>query len=158
MGAIPPGVRYFFVLGGQYNYNIYDGLYGGQPLAFKKGTWTFFTYQTFKFDKRSVFTINGFVRLKGQQQLYEIGPFGMLNASINRKFMKEKLIVTLNMNDMFYSNIANFSLKQGNVNASGKRFGDSQRVGFNIRYNFGIRKKEENNNIFNTEIPNGNGN
>ena len=156
IGAIPPGGRYFFVIGGQYNYNIYDGQYSGQPLSFKKGTWTFFTYQTLKIDKRSVFTINGFVRLKGQQQLYEIGPFGMLNASINRKFIKDKLIVTLNMSDVFFTNIVNFSLNQGGISASGKRLGDSQRIGLNIRYNFGIRKKDESNNMFNTEIPNGN--
>ena len=156
IGAIPPGGRYFFVIGGQYNYNIYDGQYSGLPLSFKKGTWTFFTYQTLKIDKRSVFTINGFVRLKGQQQLYEIGPFGMLNASVNRKFIKDKLIVTLNMSDVFFTNKVNFSLNQGGISASGKRLGDSQRIGLNIRYNFGIRKKEESNNMFNTEIPNGN--
>ncbi len=156
IGAIPPGGRYFFVIGGQYNYNIYDGQYSGQPLSFKKGTWTFFTYQTLKIDKRSVFTINGFVRLKGQQQLYEIGPFGMLNASVNRKFIKDKLIVTLNMSDVFFTNKVNFSLNQGGISASGKRLGDSQRIGLNIRYNFGIRKKDESNNMFNTEIPNGN--
>lgn len=156
IGAIPPGGRYFFVIGGQYNYNIYDGLYGGQPLSFKKGTWTFFTYQTLKIDKRSVFTINGFVRLKGQQQLYEIDPFGMLNSSVNRKFLKDKLVVTLSMNDMFFTNKINFSLNQGDISVSGKRFGDSRRFGLNIRYNFGIRKKEENSNMFNSEIPNSN--
>jgi iron complex outermembrane recepter protein len=153
LGALPPGGRYFFVAGAQYNYNIYDGLYEGKPLSFKKGTWTFFTYQTFRVDKRSVITLNGFVRLKGQQQLYELGSFGMLNTSINRKFLKEKLVVTLSMNDIFFSNKIDFSLKQGSVNASGLRYNDSRRVGINLRYNFGIKKKEENNNIFNSEPP-----
>lgn len=151
LGALPPGGRFFFVLGAQYNYNIYEGLYDNKPLSFKKGTWTFFTYQTFKIDKRSTITLNGFLRLKGQQQLYEISSFGALNTSVNRKFLKEKLIVTLSLNDIFATNKNNFTLNQGSVNASGIRQSDTRRAGINIRYNFGIRKKEENANPFNSE-------
>jgi outer membrane cobalamin receptor len=152
LGALPPGGRYFLVLGAQYNYNIYDGLYENKPLLFKKGTWTFFTYQTFKIDKRSVITLNGFVRFKGQQQLYELGSFGALNSSVNRKFMKEKLIVTLSMNDIFFTNKIDFALKQGSVNASGRRYNDTQRFGINLRYNFGVKKKEDKN-LLDVESP-----
>lgn len=153
LGAIPPGGRYFFVIGAQYNHNFYQGFYEGKPLSFKRGTWTFFTYQTFKVDKRSVITLNGFYRLKGQQQFYELSEFGALNASINRKFLKDKLILTLNINDMFYTNKNDFSIQQGSVNAAGTRLADTRRWGINIRYNFGIKKKEENNNLFNAEPP-----
>lgn len=153
LGAIPPGQRYFFVLGTQYNHNFYDGLYENKPLTFKKGTWTFFTYQTFKIDKKSVITLNGFFRLKGQQQLYELSSFGALNASVNRRLLKEKLVVTLSVNDMFYTLKNNFTIKQGSVDATGFRQADSRRIGINLRYNFGLRKKEENNNPFNVEMP-----
>ncbi len=153
LGAIPPGQRYFFVAGTQYNHNFYDGVYENKPLTFKKGTWTFFTYQTFKIDKLSVITLNGFFRLKGQQQLYELSSFGALNASINRRLLKEKLVVTLSVNDMFYTLKNNFTIKQGSVDATGFRQADSRRIGINLRYNFGIRKKEENNNPFNVEMP-----
>lgn len=153
LGAIPPGGRYFFVIGAQYNHNFYQGFYEGKPFSFKRGTWTFFTYQTFKVDKRSVITLNGFYRLKGQQQFYELSEFGALNASINRKFLKDKLILTLSINDMFYTNKNDFSIQQGSVNAAGTRLADTRRWGINIRYNFGIRKKEENNNLFNAEPP-----
>ncbi len=153
LGAIPPGGRYFFVLGGQYNHNFYQGLYENKPLSFKKGTWTFFTYQTFKIDKRSVITLNGFVRLKGQQQFYELSSFGALNTSVNRKFFKEKLVVTLSLSDLFATNKNDFTIQQGTVEASGFRQSDSRRFGINLRYNFGIRKKEENNSIPDTEPP-----
>ncbi|MBL7730442.1 MAG: outer membrane beta-barrel protein [Chitinophagaceae bacterium] len=153
LGALPPGGRYFFVLGAQYNHNFYDGVYEGQPLQFKKGTWTFFTYQTFRVDKRSTITLNGFVRLRGQQQLYEIEPFGALNASINRKFLKDKLIATVSVNDMFFTNRNDFILKQGSVNVTGLRVSDTRRFGINLRYNFGLRKREESNNMFGTEPP-----
>ena len=153
LGAIPPGGRYFFVLGAQYNHNFYQGLYENKPLSFKKGTWTFFTYQTFKIDKKSVITLNGFLRLKGQQQFYELTTFGALNTSVNRKFLKDKLVVTLSLSDMFASNKNNFTINQGSVNASGFRKSDTRRLGINLRYSFGIRKKEENNNMFNAEPP-----
>ncbi|MBL7723796.1 MAG: TonB-dependent receptor [Chitinophagaceae bacterium] len=153
LGALPPGGRYFFVLGAQYNHNLYNGLYENKPLSFKRGSWTFFTYQTFRIDKRSVITMNGFLRLKGQQQFYELTTFGALNTSVNRKFLKDKLIVTASLNDMFFSNKNNFSIRQGSVDANGFRQADTRRFGINLRYNFGIRKKEDNNGIFNVESP-----
>ena len=90
LGALPPGKKYFFVLGAQYNHNFYQGLYENQPLLFKKGTWTFFTYHTLKLGKLSQFTLNGFIRLRGQQQFYELSTFGALNTSINRQFLNKK--------------------------------------------------------------------
>jgi hypothetical protein len=156
LGAVPPGGRYFFVLGAQYNHNFYQGLYENKPLSFKKGTWTFFTYQTFKVDKRSVITLNGFLRLKGQQQFYELTTFGALNTSINRKFLKEKLVVTLSFSDLFATNRNDFTINQGSVNASGFRLSDTRRLGINLRYNFGIRKKEDNNTILNADPPDSN--
>jgi hypothetical protein len=153
LGAIPPGKRYFFVLGAQYNHNFYKGLYENKPLSFKKGSWTLFTYHLFKLDKQSQITLNGFVRFNGQQQFYELSTFGAVNTSINRQFMKQKLVITMSMNDIFYTNKNNFTIHQGSVSASGYRLADTRRFGMNIRYNFGIRKKEENNNMFNVESP-----
>jgi len=72
---------------------------------------------------------------------------------VNRKFLKEKLVVTLSLGDVFASNKKDFTLQQGSVNASGFRQSDTRRVGINLRYNFGIRKKEDNNTLFNAEPP-----
>lgn len=153
LGAIPPGGKYFFVVGAQYNYNIYNGLYENKPLSFKRGTWTLFTYHNLKLDKKSQLTINGFVRFKGQQQFYELSSFGALNASLNRKFLKDKLTVSVSISDMFASNKNDFSIKQGSIDAFGYRQADTRRFGLNIRYSFGIRKKEEGNNLFNQYTP-----
>jgi hypothetical protein len=154
LGALPPGKGYFFVIGAQYNHNFYEGLYENKPLSFKKGTWTFFTYHSLKLDRKSQLTVNGFLRLKGQQQFYELTSFGALNTSINRKFLKDKLIVTLSVNDIFYSNKNNFTINQGSVSASGFRKSDTRRFGINIRYNFGIKKKEkEENNPMDIDSP-----
>lgn len=96
-------------------------------------------------------TLNGFVRFRGQQQFYELTTFGALNLSVNRKLLKDKLIATISINDMFATNRNNFTIQQGSVNASGYRQSDTRRVGLNLRYNFGIRKKEESSNMFNVE-------
>jgi iron complex outermembrane recepter protein len=152
LGAIPPGKRYFFVIGAQYNHSFYEGLYNFQPLSYKRGTWTLFTYHQLKLDKLSQFTLNGFVRFKGLQQFYELGNFGSVTASLNRQFMKQKLVVTLSVNDILYTNKNDFSINQAGIKASGTRYSDSRRIGINIRYNFGIKKKEENN-MFNVDSP-----
>lgn len=153
LGAIPPGHRYFFVVGSQYNHNFYQGFYEGKPLSFRKGSWSFFTYHTFRIDGYSQITLNGFIRLRGQLQFYELSNFGAMNASINRQFLKRKLIVTLSANDIFRTLRYDFIINQGTVSAQGYRLNDTRRFGINLRYNFGIRKKEENNNLFNVESP-----
>ena len=142
LGAIPPGKKYFLVVGLQYNHNFYQGLYENQPLDFKKGSWTIFSYQTLKLGKLSQFTLNGFVRFKGQQQFYELSTFGALNASINRQFFNQKLVVTASVNDLLKTNHNDFTINQGSVDANGFRKSDTRRFGFNVGYNFGIRKKE----------------
>ncbi len=153
LGAIPPGKRYFFVVGGQYNHNAYRGIYENQPLIFNKGSWTFFTYHTLKVGRGTQLTVNGFIRLKGQLQFYELGPFGALNASINQQFFKQRLIVTLSGNDIFATNRNDFVIQQGSVNASGYRLGDTRRFGINLRYNFGMRRKEAAADIFKVSEP-----
>lgn len=142
IGAVPPGKRYFFVLGTQYSLNDYSGLYDNTPINFKRGTWRFFTFQQFKIDRRSTVSLNGFYMTKGQMNFIELSNFGNLNFSINRRFLDNKLTVTLNANDLLKTNRFNFMIDQPSMQASGKQYFDSRRFGINIRYNFGIRKKE----------------
>jgi len=152
--AIPPGGRYFAVLGGQYNHNVYIGLYEGKPLNFTAESWMFYTYHQLKIDKKSTFTLNGFWRLAGPLQFYELSAMGSLNASVNRRFFKDKLTLALSASDMFFTNNNSFIVRQGTVSASGTRATDSRRFGFNLRYNFGIRKKDDKLDMFNLETKN----
>ncbi|GAA4468403.1 outer membrane beta-barrel family protein [Nibrella saemangeumensis] len=153
LAGIPPIKRYFFVFGAQFNYNDYSGLYEGRPLNFQRGSWSFFTYHQLKIDRRSTFTLNGFIRTNGQLQFYELSNFGALNMSLNRRFIEDKLMVTLTANDLFFTNYYQFTIQQGSLSASGLRRSDTRRLGLTVRYNFGIRKREERNNIFNIESP-----
>src|SRR5215203_4995478 len=153
LGALPPGKRYFFVMGAQYNHNFYEEIYEkNKPLLYKRGSWSVFTYQTFKITPLTQFSFNGFVRFNGQQQFYELSTFGQLNVNLTQQFMNKKLIVTISGTDIFFTNNNEFKISQGSINATGFRQSDTRRVGLNVRYNFGFRKKEDNN-LFNVESP-----
>jgi hypothetical protein len=96
--------------------------------------------------------MNGFIRFNGQYQFYELSTLSSLNFSITQKFLKNKLSVTASINDALYTLNNNFVLAQGNVKTNGYRNGDTRRFGLNLRYNFGIRKKDkEENNMFNMD-------
>ncbi|QMW06490.1 outer membrane beta-barrel protein [Spirosoma foliorum] len=151
LAGIPPIKRYFFVFGAQYNHNQYSGVYENKPLNFSRGSWSFFTYHSLKIDPRSTVTLNGFIRTRGQLQFYELSNFGGLNLSLNRKFMDNKLLVTFTANDIFFTNFYEFTLQQGSVSATGLRRNDTRRFGMTLRYNFGVRKKEERVNMFNVD-------
>lgn len=143
LGVIPPGGRYFFLFGAQYNHNFYQGAYQGQPISYKGDSWLFFTYHQLKIDKNSMLTMQGFLRLKGALQFYNLSSFGALNFNINRRFFDQKLTVTLSLSDALFTNNNDFSIYQPTVNATGYKETDSRRIGINFRYNFGIRKKED---------------
>ena len=142
IGVIPPGKKFFAVLGTQYNRNNYNGFYEGKPIVFNRGTWSVFTFQSLKLDGLSTMTLNGFWRFKGQQQFYELSDFGTLNATINRQFLKKKLTITASYNDFLFTSNNHFEYHQGTQNATGYRESDSRRVGISLRYNFGIKPKE----------------
>jgi hypothetical protein len=144
-GGVPPGGKYFFLVGGEYNVVNYDGYYSGSPLQYRRESYTFFTYHNLKLGRNTNIVVNGFMRLKGTMQFYDLGTFGALNASINRRFLDRKLIVTLSAQDIFFSNRYDADINQGGITGTISRYNDSQRFGINMRYNFGIRKKDEKN-------------
>ena len=143
VGGLPPGGKFFFYLGGQYNYNKYEGFYQGLPLNYKRGSWTFFMFQEWKLARTLTVNMQGFIRTKGLQNLYELNTFGGMFVSANKSFLKKKLNVILSVNDLLRTNHVSFKLQQGDVNANGERINDTRRIGLTIRYSFGIKPKEE---------------
>jgi hypothetical protein len=143
LGGIPPGGKYFFYLGAQHNLSNYKGLYQGQPLSYKRGSWTFFMYHNYKPSSTFNISVNGFMRVKGLQNFYELKPFGQLNVSLNKAILNKKMNVILSGNDIFRTNQNEFAIQQAGINANGKRFNDTRKIGVTLRYNFGIKPKEE---------------
>ncbi len=151
MGGIPPVGKYFCLVVAQYTHNEYEGVYENSPINFKRGSWRFYSYHQYRINKRSSVIVNGFVSVNGQAKLYELGDFGALNLSANRSFLDKKLTVTVNVTDVFFTNPNTLTLNQGLIRAINRMESDTRRVGINVRYNFGIKKNEEKNNMFNVE-------
>jgi len=144
IAGIPPGGKYFFYLGAQYNYNAYDGIYQDKPFTYKRGSWLFFMYQEFKAGKTVVLSAQGFMRTKAVQNFYELNTFGGLFLSVNKSILKKKANIILSLNDALQTNRVQFSLNQGNVHSTGERINDTRRIGLTLRYNFGLSKPKEN--------------
>ncbi len=149
--GIPPGKNYFFALGGQYNYTEYDGFYENQPFSYKRGSWRFFTYHSLTIFKETRLTLSGFLMHKGNYNFYELETFGMLNLGLTQTLLNKKLRITLSARDVLRTMVTSFELNQGSVITSGDRYTDNQRFGINIRYNFGIKDKEEDKTPFQME-------
>lgn len=147
VGALPPGGKYFFVLGVQYNLNEYEGFYENLPLDYRRGSWRWFSFHSLRIGTDTRLTMSGFMMTGGQFNFYELGPFGMLNFGLNQTFLNKKLNITLNARDVLRTMINDFELKQGNVVTSGSRYSDNRRFGINIRYNFGISDRKEKQNM-----------
>ena len=143
IGGIPPGGKYFFYIGGQYNYNRYRGTYQGSPLNYDRGSLTVFMFQELK--ATSTFTINmqGFMRTRGLQNLYELETFGGLFVSVNKALLNKKMNVIISVNDLLRTNQVSFRLNQADINATGTRINDTRKLGVTLRYNFGIKPKED---------------
>ncbi len=142
MAGIPPGGRYFFGLGAQYNLNEYDGMYENKPLKYTRGTWRFFTFHSLKLFKETKLTVSGFAMVNGMFNFYELEPFGQVNIGLNQTLFNKKMTITLNMRDVFKTMKTVFTINQGGIISSGDRYSDSQRFGINLRYNFGVKRKE----------------
>ena len=144
LAGIPPGGKYFFYIGAQYNSVAYEGIYQNQPLNYKRGSWLFFMYQELKATKSLTLNMQGFMRTKAVQNFYELNTFGGLFVSANKSVLKRKANIIISVNDLLGTNHVSFNLNQGNVSAKGTRINDTRRFGITLRYNFGLSKPKEN--------------
>lgn len=145
VGGIPPGGKYFFYMGVQYNFNEYNGIYQNQPLDYKRGSWLFFMFHEFKAAQSLTLNVQGFMRTRALQNFYELDNFGGLYLSANKSILKKKANIILSINDVLQTNQVYFKLNQGNVNTQGSRINDTRRLGITFRYNVGLSKPKENN-------------
>lgn len=153
MVGIPPGGKYFFAMGAQYNLTEYRGFYENAPFEFSHGSWRFFTFHSLTLFKNTKLTVNGFMMRNGLWNLYELKPFGQLNLGLSQTFFNRKLMITLHARDIFKTMNTEFVFSQGSTYSTGDRYTDNRRIGINIRYNFGLRKKEDRNGLPGFEEP-----
>ncbi|TVQ88655.1 MAG: TonB-dependent receptor [Bacteroidetes bacterium] len=152
VGALPPVRKYFFVLGTQYNHNEYKGLYANAPLKFKRGSWQFFTFHSLRLSQNTRIIMSGFYMLNGQLNFFETGNFGQLNISINQSFLNNRLQISLSGRNILNTMQQNITFNQGPLNLAGDRYSDNRRIALTVRYQFGLRKQEEEQNLLRFDI------
>jgi hypothetical protein len=81
--------------------------------------------------------------INGFRAFNELKNMGQLNLSITQMVLHKKLSIILSGSDVLLTNKAVFHIQQGNLVGNGSRIQDSRRVGITLRYNFGIKPKEE---------------
>ena len=72
--------------------------------------------------------------------------------SVNKSFLNKKLNLNMALSDVLRTNHTDFSIKQGELSAEGNRYTDTHRFRIILRYNFGLKAKEEKKQSF--SIPN----
>ncbi len=151
MIGIPPGGKYFFAAGAQYNLNEYDGMYEGEPLQYTRASWRLYTFHVLKLFGNTKIILSGFMMINGQMDFYELHNFGALNIGIRQSFFNDKLTIKINARDILRTMVVAYDINQGSINAWGDRYTDNRRFGINIRYTFGFGKKEDKGGLFNVE-------
>ena len=148
VGGIPPRGKYFFYIGGLYNYNEYHGIYQNESFDYNRGSFTFFTFHEYKFTKSFTCNLQAFLRSKALQSFYELNNFGGMFVSMNKSILKKKANIILSVNDVLQTNRVSFQFNRNNQIIDGKRINDTRRLGLTFRYNIGAKPKEEKKNGF----------
>jgi hypothetical protein len=143
IAGIPPGGKYFFYIGGVYNYNEYRGFFQSQPFNYNIGSITLFTFHEVKLTPTFIFNTQAFFRSRALQNFYELKNFGGMVVSFNKSLLKRKANLILSVNDVFRTNYNRFNFSRNGQNVEGTRINDTRRAGVTLRYNFGIKAKEE---------------
>jgi iron complex outermembrane receptor protein len=143
VAGIPPGGKYFFYIGGVYNYNEYRGFYQNQPFNYDRGSLTLFTFHEVKLTPTFVCNTQAFFRSKALQSFYELKNFGGMVVSANKSLLKRKANLILSVNDVFRTNYNRFTFSRNGQLVEGTRRNDTRRIGITIRYNFGVKPKED---------------
>ena len=143
VGGIPPGGKYFFYAGTQMNSINYAGFYSGVPFKYHRASWNVFTYHNFKITKTLNVSFNGWMRIKGVNNFFETKNFGSANLFLNKTFHKNKYSINISGNDIFRTNQIRFNIDVPRFLGNGLQYNDTRRFGISLRYNFGIKPKQE---------------
>lgn len=153
VGGKPPGGKYFFYLGSVFNYNEYRGFYQNEPFNYNRFGITLFTFHEYKATKKFSFNLQAFMRSKALQNFYELNTFGGVFVSANKSLFKKKVNLIVSISDLLRTNKAVFQFNRNGQHVTGTRINDSRRLGISLRYNFGIKPKEEKEKKNNYEAP-----
>jgi biopolymer transport protein ExbD len=126
--------------GNQLIYNHYKADYLGG--IYDRGKWNWQAYWQISYKPKAGwnFEVSGFYTTKTLNEFLEINPMGSLNFAIQRTFLEKKARISLNFNDLLYSQKTNISILYSDINLKLRQASDSRSVRLSFFYSFGNQK------------------
>jgi outer membrane receptor protein involved in Fe transport len=126
--------------GNQAIYNHYKADYLGA--TFDRGKWNWLAYWqvAYKPTEDWNFEISGFYMTKFLEEFITIDRISALNFGINRTFWNKKARITLNINDIFYSQKTNALIQYQEINVKFRQLEETRNIRLAFRYSFGNQK------------------
>ncbi|MEZ0483874.1 outer membrane beta-barrel protein [Fibrella aquatica] len=118
-------------------YNNYKTFYNDQLLTLQQTSWNVYTSQNLTLNKTTSMEISGYYNGAGVYGFYRFRPQGALSVGIQKQLWEKKGRLSLNMNDLFWTNrfigVAQFQ----DIDFSVKSFWQSRVIRASFTYRFG---------------------
>jgi hypothetical protein len=125
-----------------YNFNYYSYAAGINTKPISGHTYNLWMSTNFKFWKNTVFEINGWFNTGGVQSQGISLPVGVINASIKKTFLKDKLSVSIAGNNLAETMKWRWTISNTNLDAAGSWHSMNRVVMITVGYQFGAKPQQ----------------
>ncbi|MBV9988347.1 MAG: TonB-dependent receptor [Chitinophagaceae bacterium] len=126
--------------GNQFIYNHYKADYLGSTYNRSKWNWQAYWQVAYKPRPGWNIEVSGFYTTNFLNEFIEIGELGNLNLAIQRVFMDKKARLTLNFNDLLFSQRSRGSIQYQDINVLFRQANETRNVRLTFSYSFGNQK------------------
>jgi biopolymer transport protein ExbD len=126
--------------GNQCIYNHYKADYLGSMYNRSKWNWQAYFQVSYKPKPGWNFEVSGFYTTSLLEEFIEIQELGNLNFAIQKTFMEKKAKISLNFNDLLFSQKSRGSIVYQDINLSFRQVNESRNVRLAFTYSFGNQK------------------
>ena len=126
--------------GNQFIYNHYKADYLGSLYNRSKWNWQAYWQVSFKPKSGWNFEVSGFYTTRQLNEFIEVGELGSLNFAIQKTFLEKKARISLNFNDILFSQKTSGSIQYQDINVAFRQLNESRNVRLAFSYSFGNQK------------------
>jgi hypothetical protein len=126
--------------GNQFIYNHYKAVYLGGLYDRYKWNWQAYWQVSYKPTPVWNFEVSGFYLTPFLNEFIEIGDMGSLNFAIQHSFLDKKARLTLNFNDLLFSQRSRGVIQYQEINVAFRQTNETRNVRLAFNYSFGNQK------------------
>ncbi len=127
-------------VGNQAIYNAFNTEYQGKPYKASRWHWLAYMGATIKLPKDIKLEVNGFYMTKFLEEFLTISPLGGLSMGLSKSFADKRSRVSINYNDVFYTQKTKAVIGFGDVFVNFNQRNDSRNLRVSFSYQFGNTK------------------